>query len=109
MTKTGILAAVAAAVIFAGSPALGDTARNPHAPFGDGTVVAVDDDALDRAVGLGAAGGGLPQTSGSEGSRVAVILWDEARPPVTPPPISGTLQANGQVIVTVGHGSHPGS
>lgn len=108
MTRTALLAAAMAAALFAGDPALGDTSRNPQEPFADGSVVAVEDEVLDRQVGLGAAAGGASPTAGSEGSRMAVILWDEARPPVTPPPISGMLQANGQVVVTVGHNT-PGT
>lgn len=101
--------AVAAATTFAGDPALGDTSPDPHGPFPDGPVVTVNDDALDREVGFGLSGGDLPRTMVSEDSRLAVILWDEARPPATPPPVRNSLRANGRVVVTVGHSHTPGS
>ena len=109
MKKTGLLAAVAAVAMLAGEPALGDTDRRPLEPFPDGSFIAVDDDALDREVGLGLAGGDLPQAANAEGRRMAVILWDEARPPGTPPPTRNHAQDNGRVVVSVGRGTVPGS
>ena len=109
MMKTGLLVAVAAATALAGDPAWGDASPDPHGPFPDGPFVTVDDDTLDREVGFGLAGGDLPRAMPSEDGRQAVILWDEARPPATPPPIRNTLQANGRVVVSVGHSHNPGS
>ncbi len=101
MSRYWISTAIAAAVMLIGDPALGDKKRDDGPLFPDGLVAPLDDCALAGAVGMGPGDSALPAGAGPDGSRTAVILWDETRPPVTPPPGTGTVQqAGGRVVVT---------
>ena len=101
MYRFWLSAAIVAATVLIGDPAIGDKNYSEGVLFADGATTPLDDNALAGAVGMGLGDGGLASGPTPGGSQSAVILWDEARPPITPPPGSGTIQqSGGRVVVT---------
>lgn len=106
MSRYWLSAACAAALVLSGGPALGDKKQSDTPLFADDLAAPLDDSVLAGAVGMGLGDSAVSSEAVAEGSRTAVILWDEARPPITPPPGADTVQqAGGRVVITTSKAS----
>ena len=105
MSRIG-LQAIAATVLIAltGVPSSADADPALSDLFENDALPSVDAAELAEATGRGLANDSSSIDGGSQ-SRVAVILWDETKPPVSANNgLSGVQQAAGHIVISVGAG-----